>query len=115
APLGSGGGRGVVRTRRTSLGEGRMTLRGWLRTRRTRRGWWTATGTIAIAIVAVLMIGTTSAVGSARGASKTGKENWTHLGTTFAVAHAGAKREILATKAQAYSLDRAGIADLLRA
>src|SRR3954454_11066501 len=90
-----------------------MTLKGWLRTRRTTRGWWSATGT-AIAIVAVLVIGTSSAVGSARGVSKPGKENWKHLGTNFAAAHGNARREVLARKAQAYSLDRAGIAGLLR-
>src|SRR5580765_3513237 len=82
--------------------------------RRTARAWWAATGTIAIAIVAILMIGTSSAW-SARGGSMPGKQNWQHLGTKLAAAHGNAQRKILTTKAQGYSLDRAGLASLLRA
>ncbi len=92
-----------------------MTLGALARKRRTARAWWTATGTIAIAIVAILMIGTSSAAGSARGVGMPGKQNWNRLGTKLAAAHGNAKREILTTKAQGYSLDRTGLASLLRA
>src|SRR5262245_50517986 len=91
--------------------EGRMRGTGRLSSRLARALRITTVPT-AVAIVAILVIGAGSAAGSAQSRAKPGKANWHSLTTKLPLSHMNV--DVKLRRAKAFSLDRGGLARLLR-
>src|SRR5215471_5784175 len=91
-----------------------MTSSGWPRSRMARVFGIAMPSAIALAIVAILVIGAGSAAGSAQSRARPGKVDWHGLGVRLPLAHANARPNMKLLRAKAFRLDRGGLARLLR-